>query len=111
MSAKVKSMEDYPKPCIKEDKRDHLILHVGTNGLASQNNAEKILKSIVDLAKYLVTDDRTISFSRIVPKNDKLNSKAAEENSYVERICSNVNMHFIDITRVINLLSFSVSLK
>ena len=104
-------MEDYPKPCIKEDKRDHLIPHVGTNGLASQNNAEKILKSIVDLAKCLVTDDRTISFSRIVPKNDKLNSKAAEENSYVERICSNVNMHFIDITRVINLLSFSVSLK
>ena len=103
-------MEDYPKPCIKEDKRDHLIPHVGTNGLASQNNAEKILKSIVDLAKCLVTDDRTISFSRIVPKNDKLTSKAAEKNSYVERMCSNVNMHFIDIARVINLLSFSVSL-
>ena len=89
-------MEVYPKPCIKEDKRDHLLPHVETNGLASQNNAEKILKSIVDLAKCLVTDDRTI--------------KAAEENSYVERMCSNVNMHFIDITRVINLLSFSVSL-
>ena len=103
-------MKDYPKPCIKEDKRDHLILHVGTNGLASQNNAEKIPKSIADLAKCLVTDDRTISVSRIVPKKDKLNSKAAEVNSYVERMCSNVNMHFIDITRVINLLSSSVSL-
>ena len=103
-------MKDYPKPCIKEDKRDHLILHVRTNGLASQNNAEKIPKSIADLAKCLVTDDHTISVSRIVPKNDKLNSKAAEVNSYVERMCSNANMHFIDITRVINLLSLSVSL-
>ena len=39
-SAKVKAMKDYSKPCIKEDKPDHLILHVGTNDLASQNNAE-----------------------------------------------------------------------
>ena len=29
LSAKVKSMKYYSKPCFKEDKPDHLILHVG----------------------------------------------------------------------------------
>ena len=53
-SAKVKSMKDYSKPCIKEDKPDHLMLHVGTNDLASGNTAERIAKSIADLAKGLV---------------------------------------------------------
>ena len=71
-------MKDYSKPCIKEGKLDHLMLHVGNNDLASKHKAERIAKSIVDLAKSLVTDDRTIIVSGIVPKNDKLNSKAAK---------------------------------
>ena len=54
------------------------------------------------MAKGLVADDRTISISSIVPRNDKLDVKAAEVNSYLERMCSNVNMHFIDDARVIN---------
>ena len=95
-------MKDYSKPCTKEDKPDHLILHVGTNDLASENNAERIAKSIVDLAKGLVADYHTVSVPSIVPRNDKLNGKAAEVNSYLEKMCSNVNMHFIDNARVIN---------
>ena len=51
------------------------------------------MKSIVDLAKGLVADDRTISVSSIVQRNDKLNGKAAVQN---------VNMRFIDNARVIN---------
>ena len=101
-SAKVKSMKDYSKPCIKEEKPDHLILHVGTNDLASENTAERIAKPIVDLAKGLVPDDGTISVSIIVPRNGKLNGKSGEVNSYLERMFSNVNMHFIDNARVIN---------
>ena len=64
--------------------------------------AERIAKSIVDLAKDLVADDRTISVSSIVPRKDKLNGKAAEVNSYLQRMCSNVNILFIDNARVIN---------
>ena len=52
-----------------------------TNDLAFKNNAERIAKSIVDLAKGLVVDDRTISVSSIVPRNDKLNGKVTEVNS------------------------------
>ena len=83
-------MKDYSKPCIKEDKSDYLILHVGTNDLPSENTSERITKFIVDLAKGLVVDGRTIRVSSIVPRNDKLNGKAAEINSYLERMCSNV---------------------
>ena len=95
-------MKDYSKSCAKENQPDHLMFHVGTNDLAFKNNAEKIAKSIVDLVKGLVAEDPTISASSIVPRNDKLNDKAAEVNSYLERMCSNVNMHFIDNARVIN---------
>ena len=41
-------MADYSKSRIKEDKLDHLILHVGTNNLESENTSERIAKSIVD---------------------------------------------------------------
>ena len=40
-------MKDYSKPCIKGDKPDHLILHVGTNDLASENNSERAAKSTI----------------------------------------------------------------
>ena len=86
----------------EEDKPDHLILHVGTNDMASENKAEGIAKSIVDLAKSLVADDRTISISNILSRNDNLNGKAAEVNSYLEKMCSKVNTHFIDNARVFN---------
>ena len=52
-----------------------------TNNLAPENNAERIAKSIIDLTKSLVVDDRTISVSSIVPRNDKLNGKVTEVNS------------------------------
>ena len=81
-------MKDYSKPCIKEDRPHHTILHVGTNDLASENNAERIAKSIENLAKGLVANDRTISVSSIVPRNDTLNGKAAEVTSYLQRMCS-----------------------
>ena len=40
-SAKVKCMKDYIKPCIREEQPDHVILHVGTNNLSSEQNAER----------------------------------------------------------------------
>ena len=68
----------------------------------SENNAERISKSTFEWAEDLVADNQTINVSSIVPRNDKLNGEAAEVNSYLERMCSNVNMHFIDDARAIN---------
>ena len=54
--AKVSSMKDYAKSCIREDNPDHIILHVGTNELSSENDAERVGKSIAYLAKSLLSE-------------------------------------------------------
>ena len=92
-------MKDYSKPCIKEDRPHHIILHVQTNDLAPENNAERIVKFIVDLAKGLVANDRTISVSSIVPRNDTLNGKTAEVTSYLQRMCSQTRICTLLIIR------------
>ena len=49
-SAKIRNMKDYAKPWIREDNPDHIILYVGTNELSSENDAERVGKSTVDLS-------------------------------------------------------------
>ena len=61
--SKVKCMKDYAKPCIREEDPDHVILHVGTNDLNSDYNAERIAKSIVDVAKNLTSNQRKVTIS------------------------------------------------
>ena len=100
-SAKVKCMKDYIKPCIREEHH-HVILHVGTNNLSSEQNAERIAKSIVDLAKLSVNDHCSVSISSIVPRNDEWNNKAQEVNSFLKNMCTNIDIDFIDNTKVIN---------
>ena len=60
--------------CIREDNPDHIILLVGTNELSSENDAERVGKSIVDLAKSLLSENRkvTISGSNGMIKPNKL---------------------------------------
>ena len=58
--SKVRSMNDYAKPCIRKDNPDHIILHVGTNELSSENVAERVDKSIADLAKSLLSENRKL---------------------------------------------------
>ena len=48
-------MKDYEKPCVRDENQDHIIMHIGTNDLNSQNNPERVAKSIVDLAKGMVS--------------------------------------------------------
>ena len=60
-------MKDNVKPCIREKNPDHTIMHVGTNDL----NSEKVAKSIVDLAKRMVSQKRKVTVSGIKPRNDE----------------------------------------
>ena len=46
---KVRSMKDYTKPCTREENPDHIILHVGTNDLSSDNSPERVGKSICSM--------------------------------------------------------------
>ena len=62
---------DYVKPCIRENYPDHVIIHVGTNELDSERQADMIAKSIIDVAKGIRTNIATVSISGIVPWIDK----------------------------------------
>ena len=46
-------------------------MHVGTNDFNSENNPERVVKSIVDLAKGVVSEKREVPVSGIILRNDK----------------------------------------
>ena len=48
----------YERLCktVYQRKPDHIILYVGANNLSSEQNAEKISKSIIDLAKNSIKE-------------------------------------------------------
>ena len=48
-------MQDYVRSTLRENP-DHIIIHVGTNDLASNTSAEKVAESIIDLASTLKSD-------------------------------------------------------
>ena len=45
-------MQDYVKPTLRENP-DQIIVHVGTNDLASNKRPEQIAESIIDVAPSL----------------------------------------------------------
>ena len=59
-------MKEYAKLCITENEPDHIIVVVGTNNSPSELNAERIAKSIIDLAKNNIKEQFTI-----VPQKDE----------------------------------------
>ena len=48
---KNRSMKDYTKSCTREENPDHIIFHVSTNGLISDNGPERVGNTTVNLAK------------------------------------------------------------
>ena len=100
--AKVRSMKDYTKPCTREENPDHIILHVGTNDLSSDNSPERVGKSTVDLAKNLFHDNRKVTISGIIPRNDEWNNKAELVNNHLKEMCKFANIDFIDNSKNFN---------
>ena len=98
--AKVKCMKDYVKPCIRENDPDHVILHVGTNKLNSEFLPERIAKSIVDVAKNIKSEKRSVSISGVVPRNDDLNNKASEVNKELSRMCKKEKLPFLEHSNI-----------
>ena len=72
--AKVRCMKDYVKLTLPE-KRDHVIVHVGTSHLNSDRESELISKSIVDLASTLKNNSVDASIFNIVVCNNKYNNR------------------------------------
>ena len=98
--AKVKCMKDYAKPCTRENDPDHTYIHVGTNELNSELLPERIAKSIVDLAKNIKSEKRSVSISGVVPRNDDLNNKASEVNKELSRMCKKEKLPFLEHSNI-----------
>ena len=76
-------MRIYTKSPLKRDS-NHVIFHVGTNGLRSSQDLETIAKKIErDIAKNSKNDKNDILISNIVPRRDILNRKGCQVNKYL----------------------------
>ena len=100
--SKVICMNDYVKPCIRENNPDHIIFHVETNDIPTSKDPLAIAQSVVDLAKSVMTQDRSVTISGIIPWNDQWNNKVREANDSLADICENDNISFIDHSRSID---------
>ena len=58
-------------PCTRENNPDHIIFHVGTNDIPSTKTSEFIARSILDLAKNVLSENCSVSVSNIIPRNDQ----------------------------------------
>ena len=94
--AKVRSMKDYVKLCVRDENPDRIIMSVGTNDFNSEINAERVAKSIADLAKGIVPEKRKVTVSGIIHRNDECNKKAEEVNQRLKNMCKIASVVYID---------------
>ena len=67
--ARVKVMQDYIKPSLRENPH-HLIIHVGTNYISTNQRPEQIAKSIVELALSVIRNSCDVTLSDITVRNN-----------------------------------------
>ena len=77
--AKIRDMQDYVKPSLRENP-DQIIVHVGTNDLASNKRPEQIAESIIGVATSLKSAICYVLVSSITVRNDQHRKKVAEVN-------------------------------
>ena len=72
--ARVRCTQDYVEPTLRQNP-DHIILHVGTNDLATNVPTDKVAGSVVELAMSLKSDSTSVVMSNITVRTDKHKNK------------------------------------
>ena len=88
-------MKDYVKPSVRENNPDHIIFHVGTNDVPSEETPQVIAQSIVNLAKNVTNDNFQVTVSSIVPRNDQWSNKVNEVDKVSLNLCKDVSITII----------------
>ena len=83
--ANVRSMEDYVEQYIRDKNPDHIVIQVGTNDLNSENNPEKIAKSI--LQRVVISEKRKVAFSEIIFISGRWIKDAEEVKRHLKDMC------------------------
>ena len=91
--ATTKCMREYIKPSLNQ-RPDHIIIHAGTNDLASNQTEEEIAHSIVDLAVNAASVS-TVAVSALVLRDDRFSRKAKAVNNLLQQMCHQRNICFI----------------
>ena len=88
---KTQCMEDYIKPTIKLSP-NQIIIHCGTNNLASNEEPKTIADNIINLAKNAKSDVHKVAISGIIPRRDRHNQKAKQVNDILKQSCIDENI-------------------
>ena len=75
---------------------DHIIIHIGTDNLASNTPAEKVAESTIDLASTLKSDSCSVASTSITVRNDKHQNKVVQVNQSLKRLCQENNFELIN---------------
>ena len=87
--AKVRCLDDYAKPTMRDFNPNRIILHVGINDLNSEKTSSQTANSIIDLRNSLKTDNYDITLSLIAPR-------ATEVNKRLVNMCNQRQNKFIN---------------
>ena len=98
--ARVRCMQDYLRPTIRENP-DHIILHIGTNDLATNIPPEKVVGSIIDLASSLKSNSCSVAISNITVGNDRYRKKVVQINRHLKTLCIERNFELISNENII----------
>ena len=88
-------MNSHACPTIKRNPK-RIILHCGTNDLHSQGPAENIAEEIIELAKAMKTEGKTVFVGGLVARGDRWNAKVCEVNRFLTRRSQGEDLQFID---------------
>lgn len=88
----------YLWPC---KTNEHIILHVGTNGLHSEETTSEIANSIIEIANSSKNEANTIHVSLIDPRNDNLDNKVNDANSCLTKMSRTFYVVKIDVNLII----------
>ena len=100
LDAKVRCMEDHIKPVLR-DKPDHIIFHIGTNDIPSNNNSEDKADSIIELVLSTKSGSCDASISNIFVRKDRHQNKYQEVNDHLKEKCREKNINLIDHSKSI----------
>ena len=90
-SARVKCMQDYVKPSLRENPR-HLIIHVGPNDISTSKQPQQIAKPIVELALSVKSNSCDVTLSKITVRNDGHQRKVVETNRHLKALYKEKNI-------------------
>ena len=87
-------MENYVKPSLTENPH-HLINHVGTNDISTNQRPEQIAKLIVELALAVKSNSCDVTLSDITVKNDDHQRKVGETKRHLKELYKENNTFLI----------------